>query len=354
MAFLPDGRMLVTERPPVPTTLLNPIESGRLRLVAATGSVSAPILGLPVNVGLLDIKLDPQFASNSRVYLSFMERDPAAPRKGRDAADTAIDPAGLALAKGTLRFSATGVAEVADATVIWRQAPKIVSYPGSGEPGGRIAFSPDGTYLYLTAGDRQELDPYIQDLTNTLGKTIRLYPDGSIPTSNPYYGRAGALAEIWTVGHRNPYGLAFNASGQLWQHEMGPKGGDELNLIEPTKNYGWPLVSYGDNYDGSPLPKPTAGDGFAMSAYWWTPVIAPSDMIFYSGAMFGDWRGDAIISGLQSDGLVRVRFNGNTAEEVQRIALGARIRAVAQAPDGAIWVLEDQPTGRLLRLMPVF
>jgi glucose/arabinose dehydrogenase len=156
------------------------------------------------------------------------------------------------------------------------------------------------------------------------------------------------------LGHRNPYGLAFDAAGQLWENEMGPMGGDELNLLEKTNNYGWPNVSYGNNYDGGLIPKPAAGDGFAPSAYWWTPVIAPSNMIFYSGNVFGDWRGDAIISGLMSKGLVRVRVSGTTAKEVQRIDLGARIRSVTEGPDGAIWVMEDQPMGRLLKLSPVF
>lgn len=353
MIFLPDGRMLVTERPPTPNALLNPVEPGRLRLVTQGGVVSSPIAGLPSNVGLFDIKLDPLYTSNHRIYISFMERDPTAPRTGRNAVDTQVDPAGLAVMRGTLNLDANGGAQLVDAAVIWRQTPKIVSFPGSGEPGGRMAFSPDGTYLFVTAGDRQEFEP-VQSLANTLGKIIRIYPDGSVPSDNPYVGRIDALPEIWTLGHRNPYGLAFDAVGQLWENEMGPMGGDEFNLIQRTGNYGWPNVSYGDNYGGAPITKPAGGDGYAASAYWWTPVIAPSGMIFYAGTMFGDWCGDAIISGLQSKGLVRVRVTGATASEVQRIDLGARIRSVTQGPDGAIWVLEDQPGGRLLKLTPVF
>lgn len=214
MIFLPDGRMLVTERPPTPDTVLNPVEVGRLRLVTQGGGVSAPILGLPDNVGLLDIKLDPLFASNNRIYISFMERDASAPRTGRDMDDTRIDPAGLAVMRATLALDSSGGAQLVGASVIWRQFPKIVSYPGSGEPGGRMAFSPDGAYLFVAAGDRQEFAP-VQSLGNTLGKVIRLFPDGSVPPDNPYVGRADALPEIWTLGHRNPYGLVFDSSRQL-------------------------------------------------------------------------------------------------------------------------------------------
>lgn len=354
MTFLPDGRMLVTERPASASTLANPTESGTLRLVTSAGTISAPIGGLPANVGLLDVKIDPSFSANNLVYVSFMERDPTAVRVGRNAADMSVDPAGLALMRGKLRFTADG-AFVDDAVVIWRQTPKIVSTIGSGEPGGRIAFSPDGRYLFLTAGDRQELSKELLfALDNSLGKIIRLFPDGAVPTDNPYRAQAGAKPEIWSIGHRNQYGLAFDSMGRLWSNEMGPKGGDELNRIEAGKNYGWPVVSYGDNYIGPTIPRPAADDGYAPAAFWWTPVIAPSDMIFYAAGLFADWRSDAIIAGLQSKGLVRVRISGESATELQRIDMGARIRAIAQGPDGAIWVLEDQPSGRLLKLAPIF
>jgi glucose/arabinose dehydrogenase len=212
-------------------------------------------------------------------------------------------------------------------------------------------MSPDGRYLFIAAGDRQEFETN-QSLSNTLGKTVRIFLDGSIPGNNPFVGTAGARPEIWALGHRNPYGLAFNDAGQLWQNEMGPLGGDELNLITPGSNYGWPNVSYGNHYDGGLIPKPAAGDGFAMSALFWIPSIAPSGMMFYTGSLFSGWRGDAIISGLQSRGLVRVRIDPGAATEVQRINLDARIRSVVQGPDGAIWVLEDYPSGRLLKLTP--
>lgn len=351
MTFLPDGRLLVTERPPTPGTLANPVTPGNLRIVSSSGAVSAPVAGLPANTGVLDVKPDPRFSDNRLVYVSYVERNPTATRMGRNAGDLSVDPAGIAVVRGAL--SANG-GELTGTQVIWRQVPKIVSNPGSGEYGGRLAFSPDGRYLFVTSGDRQELARYLFDTDNTLGKIIRLFPDGSIPPDNPFSGLAGARTEIWSLGFRNPYGLAFDLGGQLWSHDMGPSGGDELNLVQAGLNYGWPATSYGNNYDGSPIPKPVPGDGYAPSALSWTPVIAPSDMIFYSGSLFADWRGDAIISGLQSKGLVRVRVSGTTATEVQRIDLQARIRAVAQGPDGAIWVLEDQPSGRLLKLAPVF
>jgi glucose/arabinose dehydrogenase len=226
-----------------------------------------------------------------------------------------------------------------------------VSLPGSGEYGAHLVFSPDGQYLFIVAGDRQEFEP-AQDLGNTIGKIVRLKADGSIPADNPFVGVAGALPEIWTLGHRNPYGLAFNAAGRLWQHEMGPRGGDEFNLIEPGNNYGWPRVSNGSHYDGGDIPDHSPGDGFTAPVISWNPVIAPSDMIIYSGYLFSAWRGDAILGGLQYKGLIRVRFDGTSASEVQRILLNARIRAVAQGPDDSIWVLEDKPTGRLLKLVP--
>ncbi len=347
MAFLPDGRLLVTER------VYGGTEPGRMSVVTQAGAAT-PLTGLPTNIGMLDVALDPRFSSNRVVYMSFIEPGgPGEPRVGRAAGDATQNPAGLAVATGKLALDAGGGGTLDDVRVIWRQTPKIVSDPGSGEPGGRLAFSPDGKFLFIAAGDRQEFAP-VQDLGNTLGKIVRLNLDGSIPADNPFVGRAGALPETWTLGHRNPYGLAFDAGGRLWEHEMGPLGGDELNLVEASSNYGWPNVSNGDNYDGSSIPDHSPGDGYSAPAISWTPTIAPSGMIFYAGTLFGAWQGDAIISGLKSQGLVRVHFTGTSAAEAQRIALGARIRAVTQGPDGAIWVLEDAPTGRLLKLTPVF
>ena len=354
MAFLPDGNLLVTERPTWDAADGSNVPvAGTLRLVTPSGSVGGAIAGLPDNVGLLDVAVDPFFARNRRVVLTMLEIDGSAPRVGRAAADARYQPVGLMLAEATLDTSgATPVAR--DARVLWRQTPKITTYPGSGEPGGRLAFSPDGTYLFVTAGDRQEYASWPQDPGNTVGKVIRLYRDGTVPADNPFLGRAGAAPEVWTLGHRNPYGLAFDAGGRLWENEMGPAGGDELNVLTAGANYGWPLVSNGDDYGGANIPDHAPGDGFAAPAVSWTPVIAPAGMIVYSGTRFESWRGNAIIAGLQSRGLVRVRLDGTSAAEVERIDLGARIRAVAQGPDGAIWVMEDRPAARLIRLDPVF
>ena len=350
MVFLPDGRMLVSERP-APGSQLNPTAPGNLRVVTQAGQVSSPILGLPGNVGVLDVILDPNFAQNHTIYFSYIDRDPSAPRIGRNAADTRVDPAGIAVVRAVIDVDAAGGPALTSSTVIWHQFPDIVSFPGSGEPGGRLTFSPDGNYLFIAAGDRQEFSP-VQALDNTLGKIVRIFPDGSIPPDNPYVGIAGALPEIWSLGHRNQYGLTFTRDGTLWEHEMGPAGGDELNIITPHLNYGWPNVSYGNGYDGTLFPKPAPGDGFAPSVLWWTPVIAPSSMIAYSGSAFPQWQDDFIISGLQSKGLVIVHPSGTTATEIDRVDLGGRVRDVVQGPDGTLWVLYDQPDGRLVQLFP--
>lgn len=223
MEFLSDGRFLVSER--AKTTQ----SAGRLWLVAQNGA-KIEVSGLPANLGVLDIKLDPSFGSNGIIYVSFLEEALAdEPRVGRNAADMSRVPEGLAVFRAKL-VATNQSAKVETLSVIWRQAPKVVSHAGSGEPGGHITFSPDGRFLFIAAGDRQEFEP-VQDLGTTLGKVVRIYPDGTIPTDNPFAGRSGAKLEIWSLGHRNPYGLAFDERGQLWEHEMGPKGGDEFNKI---------------------------------------------------------------------------------------------------------------------------
>lgn len=315
--------MLVTEK------------AGRLRLVTSNGVVST-VTGAPDVVatgqgGLLDVALDPDFATNRTIYLSFAER------AGGGAAG-----AGLAVARGSLT---TDLSAVTGLSVIWRQAPKVTD---ERHYGGRLAFAPDKT-LYVTAGERHQGSP-AQDLTGTLGKIIRINRDGSIPSDNPFIGTAGARTEIWSLGHRNPYGLVFASDGRLFESEMGPEGGDEFNLITKGANYGWRVVSEGN--DGEVLPRHSARPEFTAPLLSWTPVIAPGGMIQYRGSRFAGWDGDFILAGLVSQGLVRVRVDGATATEQGRISLGQRIREIELAPDGLIWVLEDGGAGRLLRLTP--
>lgn len=325
MVFLPDGRMLVTERP------------GRLRVVTQAGVVGSAITGLPAlqaegQGGLLDVALDPQFATNRVVYLSFTEASGGA--------------AGTAVARGTLTIDAAGQGSLANVAVIWRQLPKIAG--DTRHYGGRMAFSPEG-HLFVTAGERHQGAP-AQDLAQTLGKIVRINSDGTIPAGNPFAGQAGARPEIWTLGHRNPYGLVFARDGRLFSSEHGPEGGDEFNLVTRGANYGWRLVSEGN--DGEVLPRHATRPDFAAPLVSWTPSVAPGGMIQYSGTRFADWDGDFILAGLQQQGIIRVRVTGAGASEVARIGLGRRIREVELGPDGAIWALEDGAGGRLLRLLP--
>ena len=325
MVFLPDGRLLVTER------------GGNLRVVTQAGAVGAPLAGVPAVAragqgGLLDVALDPDFAGNSRVYLSF--------------AESGSGGAGLAVARGRLEVDANGAGRIANLGVIWRQAPKVAN--DTRHYGGRLAFSPDG-FLFVTAGERHQGAP-AQDLGGTLGKVVRINRDGTVPSNNPFAGSAGARAEIWSLGHRNPYGLVFARDGRLFESEMGPEGGDEFNLVTRGANYGWRIVSEGN--DGEVLPRHRTRPEFAAPLVSWTPVIAPGGMIQYTGSRFVGWDGDFVLAGLTAQGLVRVRVTGSTAAEVARVGLGARIREVEQGPDGAIWVLEDGGAGRLVRLDP--
>lgn len=321
MTFLPDGKMLVTEK------------AGRLRLVTTAGVVTT-VTGTPAVIdagqgGLLDVAIDPAFASNRRVYLSFTE--------------AANGGTGLAVARGVLATDGTAIL---DLRVIWRQVPKIVN--DTRHFGGRMAFASDQT-LYITSSDRHQGAP-AQDNAVTLGKIVRINRDGSIPSNNPFATTAGANPEIWSLGHRNPYGLVFTSDGKLFESEMGPEGGDEFNLITRGANYGWRVVSEGD--DSEPLPRHATRPEFAAPLVSWTPVIAPAGMIQYTGSRFNGWYNDFVLATLIGQGLVRVRVNGTTATEVGRIPLGARIREVEQGPDGAIWVLEDGTGGRLLKLDP--
>jgi glucose/arabinose dehydrogenase len=337
MAFLPDGRLLVTEK------------RGALKIVSADGKQIGDVTGVPKVAyggqgGFGDVVLHPKFADNSLVYVSFAE----AGRGGE---------AGAAVARARLALDSSGGGALEGLEVIWRQVPKV---GGQGHYGHRIAFAPDG-HLYISSGERQKFDP-AQDLTGNLGKIVRLNDDGTVPTDNPFASGPSAAAsaaaspgpavsaQIWTLGHRNPLGLAFDAQGRLWNVEMGPRGGDELNLVERGANYGWPIVSNGDHYSGQQIPDHPTRPEFHPPAVFWNPVISPSSLMFYSGSEFPGWQGDAFIGGLSSQSLVRVELDGTSAREAQRFAMGAEIRAVRQGPDGAIWLLQDGRDGRLLRL----
>jgi len=256
---------------------------------------------------------------------------------------------GAAVGKGFLRCDENAnTCGIEGLEVIWRQSLKV---PGRGHYSHRIQVSPNGKYLFIASGDRQKQTP-AQDLSNTLGTIVRLNLDGSVVPSNPFADRQGATREIWSYGHRNILGMDFAPDGKLWEVEHGPAGGDELNLVQRKTNYGWPVRSYGDNYNGVEIPDHTPDDGFSKPAIHWTPVIAPGDMIIYDGYMFDEWKGQALITGLKTKALIRVSIDSaeGSANEEQRYDFGARLRSLAEAPDGSIWVAEDGKNARLLRI----
>lgn len=327
MAFLPDGRLLVTEKP------------GKLKLLDPNTGKSGEITGVPQVAyggqgGFGDIALHPQYAQNHLIYVSYAEAGDG-------------DVRGAALARAKLALDANGGGALQDLQVIWRQQPKVT---GEGHFGHRILFDRDG-YLWLSSSERQKFDP-AQDMKTNLGKILRLRDDGTPAPNNPFAAQGGVAAQVWTLGHRNVLGLAFDAKGQLWETEMGPRGGDEFNRIERGKNYGYPIVSNGDHYDGRTIPDHDTRPEFRAPLVSWTPVISPSSTIIYSGDKFPAWRGNALISGLSSQALVRVQIDGDTAREVERFDMGQRIRQVVQGPDGDLWLIEDGPEARLLRLSP--
>lgn len=326
MAFLPDGRVLVTEK------------KGSLNLLAI-GGAGGDVRGVPKVAyggqgGFGDIALHPRFADNHVVYLSYAEEGEGGKR-------------GAAVARAKLELDANGGGALSGLAVIWRQVPKV---SGNGHYGHRLLFGPDGK-LWITSSERQKFDP-AQDMKSNLGKLVRLNDDGGVPADNPFAKDGGVAAQVWSLGHRNLLGLAFDAGGRLWEVEMGPQGGDELNLIVRGANYGYPIVSNGDHYDGRDIPDHPTRPEFAAPKVSWTPVISPSSLVIYSGTQFPDWQGDALIGGLSSKALVRVEFDGDGAREAARYDMGARIRAVKQAPDGTLWLLEDGEHGRLLKLTP--
>src|ERR1700743_161162 len=357
IAFLPDGRMLVTEK------------VGRLDLVTPQGA-KTEIKGVPASYvegqnGMLGVFLSPHYARDHSVYLTYVAPGDYG--------------GGLAMGRGQLVLDGDQP-RLDNFQVLWRQMPT----GKGGQAGAQIAFSPDGKYLFLTVGDRQRFTP-AQDPDQPVGKILRLTLDGKPAPGNPWAGKTGAQtislidpatdteaaksapvvstytfpgpnltpSETWSTGHRTPYGLAFAPDGRLWELEHGPKGGDELNLIEPGKNYGWPLVSYAVNYDGVPIPSPDTRSDLAKPVIYWTPVIAPGNLVFYKGAMFSQWNGSALASGLISKSITRITFDGKGgAKPAERWDMGHRVRDVEVAPDGALWMIEDSKTGGLFRLTP--
>ncbi|HVX05315.1 MAG TPA: PQQ-dependent sugar dehydrogenase [Rhodanobacteraceae bacterium] len=357
IAFLPDGRMLVTEK------------VGRVDLVTPQG-IKTRIAGVPPSYvegqdGMLGVFLSPHYATDHDVYLTYVAPGDYG--------------GGVVLGRGRLVLD--GKQPRLDGfRVLWRQMPT----GKGGQPGGQIAFSPDGRYLFLTLGDRQRFTP-AQDPNQPEGKILRLTLDGKPAPGNPWAGKVGARtiplidppadteaaktalvvstytfpgpnltpAETWATGFRTPYGLAFAPDGRLWELEHGPRGGDELNLIQPGKNYGWPLVSYGVNYDGVPIPSPDTRPDLTKPVIYWVPVIAPGNLMFYKGHTFPHWNGSALISGLASESIIRVTFDGKGgATAVQRWNVGKRVRDIEEAPDGSLWMLEDASPGGLFHLTP--
>ena len=324
MAFIPGGSdALITEK------------SGRLLLLRGGQSITvagAPKVDYGGQGGLGDVALHPNFGANGLVYLSWVEAG-------------AGDTRGAVVGRGRLVQDA-GAARIEGLQVIWQQAPKV---EGRGHYGHRLAFGPDGK-LYISNGDRQKFTP-AQDMSGTLGKVVRLNDDGSVPADNPFAARGGATAQIWTLGHRNILGLAFDPQGQLWSHEMGPQGGDEFNRIDRGSNYGYPIVSNGTHYDGRDIPDhPTRPEFNAPEISW--NGLSPAGLMVYNGSLFPQWRGNAFLGGLSGQALVRVVMSGGNAREADRWEMDARIREVEQGPDGAIYVLQDGADAKLLRLVP--
>ena len=326
MTFLPSGRMLVAEK------------SGQVVLVSATGDKLGVIEGVPATRvrgqgGLGDIVLHPDFSENGLVYLSFVEFEGA--------------QSGAVVERASLRLTDNG-GTFGPFERIWTQSPKVNT---ARHYSHRMAFDNEG-YLFITSGDRGKQTP-AQDLDVNLGKIIRLTASGEAPQNNPYVGQTAISQEFWSIGHRNPLGLAFDADGNLWSHEMGPRHGDELNLIRPGENYGWPAVSDGNNYSGVPIPDHNTSNEYTQPATSWVPAISPAGLIIYSGDVFPDWSGNAVMGGLSSQALIRVQVSDDgTASEQERFSWGQRVREVEQGPNGHIWVLEDGSGGRLIRLNP--
>lgn len=326
MTFLPDGRMLITEK------------SGTLYLVSADGQQRNRVSGIPAVAsegqgGFMDVVLHPGYAQNRLVYFSYAE----AGQGGK----------GVVLARGIFADGAQPALQKVE--TLFRASPYV---EGDGHFSGRIAFSPDG-FLFFTNGERQKFEP-AQDPKATLGKVLRLTDDGKPAPGNPLAAK-GFHPAVWSYGHRNLLGIAFDASGNLWEQEMGPKGGDEVNLILPGRNYGYPIVSDGDHYDDKPIPDHDTRSEFEKPKVSWNPVISPGGLMAYSGKLWPQWKGDLFIGGLSSRALIRVDVDGTNARKGDQWPMGERIREPEEGPDGAIWLLEDgrrEGQGRLLKLTP--
>ena len=329
LAFLPDGRMLATERP------------GRLRIIGVDGKLSAPVEGVPQvyetgQGGLLDVALDPRFSENRLVYFSYSEAEG--------------DVAGTAVARGELAEGSGGSAELENVQVIFRQQPKV---SGPNHWGSRLVFAPDGT-LFVTLGERFQRDR-AQNPNEHLGKLVRINPDGSVPEDNPFVGRDDALPEIYSLGHRNIQGAALHPqTHRLWTVEHGARGGDEINIPEPGKNYGWPIITFGRDYSGLKIGEGTSKPGLELPIYYWDPSIAPSGMIFYTGDRFPAWKGDLFVGALAAKLLARLELDGTRVVHEERLMkdLDERIRDVRQGLDGLIYLLTDASEGRVLRVEP--
>lgn len=328
--FLPDGRMLVTEK-----------HAGRLIIVSSDGKKSSPVLGVPRvdgrdQGGLLDVAVGPDYATSRLVYLSYYE-----PRQGGN---------GLAVARA--RLTPDAKAKLEGLEVVFRMQPTLDS---TKHAGGRLVFAPDGT-LFIALGERSIMKGRVQarDLASDFGKIVRIRPDGSIPKDNPFVDQKGARPEIWTLGHRNVLGAALDDQGRLWVAEMGPRGGDELNLVERGKDYGWPTIGYGEEYSGEPIHEKTQAPGLEQPRYYWDPVISPGALAIYSGKLFPEWKGNFFIAGLSGQALVRLNLEGDrvTGEERLLMDRGERIREVVEGPDGALYLLTDGSNGKLLKLTP--
>ena len=332
MAFLPDGHSLVTEKGG--TLWLLDKEQHKRFAVSNVPNITARGQG-----GLGDVIIHPEFTSNNTLYISYVERD-----------DKNDAFSGAVIERATLTITDTD-ATLSDRQIIWRQSPKMT---GNGHYSHRMAFSPDG-HLFITSGERQKFTPS-QNMAMNLGKIVRLNDDGSVPEDNPFYGQGSVTEQIWTLGHRNPLGIDFDDEGNLWVHEMGPRHGDELNIIERGRNYGYPTVSQGDHYSGVKIPNHEDFPIFKSPELAWVPAISPAGFIIYKGDKFSDWTGNGFIGGLSSKALVRVAIQKNdkgkwNVQEAERYEWGKRVREVEQDSMGNIYVLEDKEGGRLIKLV---